>query len=64
MNQFVLPEMIAHAVFTALFFISFQWTALLLNLPLVAYNGNKIMNRTHMFDATEIFRTLPSHKVR
>ena len=48
LNQFVLPEMIAHAAFTVLFFFSFQWTALLLNLPLVGYNANKIMNRTHM----------------
>lgn len=39
--QFVLPEMGAHAFLTLLFLLSFQWIALLLNLPLVAFNVNK-----------------------
>ena len=75
--QFVLPEMIAHAFLTLLFLLSGQWLAFLLNAPLVAYNVNKwvcihfahttrltirIMSKNHMYDATEIFRTLSGHK--
>ncbi|KAJ3575062.1 hypothetical protein NP233_g1340 [Leucocoprinus birnbaumii] len=61
-NQFVLPENAAHAFLALLFLISGEWTALLLNLPLVAWNINKIVNKNHMLDATEIFRTLDGHK--
>ncbi|KAI6112034.1 cornichon [Pisolithus croceorrhizus] len=62
LNQFVLPENIAHAFLTLLFLLSGQWFAFLLNLPLVLYNINKIRNKVHMYDATEIFRTLSGHK--
>ncbi|KAF9526659.1 cornichon [Crepidotus variabilis] len=62
LNQFVLPENIAHAFITILFLISGQWGSFLLNLPLLAWNANKIRNKAHMYDATEIFRTLGGHK--
>jgi len=62
LNRFVLPENIAHAFLTTLFLLTGQWIALLLNAPLVAFNVNKIRNKTHVYDATEIFRSLPSHK--
>ncbi|KAI9637212.1 cornichon [Dioszegia hungarica] len=62
LNQFVLPEMIAHAFLTLCFLLSGQWLAFLLNAPLVGYNVNKIMSKNHMYDATEIFRTLSGHK--
>ena len=39
--QFVLPENLAHAFLSTLFLLSGQWTAFLLNAPLVAYNANK-----------------------
>lgn len=61
-TQFVLPEMIAHAFLTLCFLLSFQVVSFLLNAPLLAYNVNKVVNRNHMFDATEIFRTLGQHK--
>jgi len=62
LNQFVLPENIAQAFLTFLFLINFQWIAFLINAPLVAWNVNKITNKNHMYDATEIFRTLGTHK--
>jgi len=62
LNQFVLPENGAHAFLALLFLLSGQWTAFILNLPLVVFNANKILNKTHMYDATEIFRTLSAHK--
>lgn len=62
LNTFIIPEMMAHAFLTALFLMSFQVTAFLLNIPLLAYNANKVANKNHMLDATEIFRTLGQHK--
>ncbi|KZT00550.1 cornichon [Laetiporus sulphureus 93-53] len=62
LNQFVLPENSAHALLALLFLLSGQWVAFLLNAPLLAYNINKIRSKNHMYDATEIFRTLPNHK--
>ncbi|EKM81097.1 hypothetical protein AGABI1DRAFT_112798 [Agaricus bisporus var. burnettii JB137-S8] len=62
LNQFVLPENIAHASLTLLFLVFGQFTAFLLNLPLVLYNADKIRKKSHMYDATEIFRTLNGHK--
>lgn len=63
LNQFVVPESVAHAFLVLLFILSFQWTAFIINAPLLAYNVNKILiTKTHTFDATEIFRTLPQHK--
>ncbi|KZO96137.1 cornichon [Calocera viscosa TUFC12733] len=62
LNQFVLPEMIAHCVLTMLFLLCGQWFTFLLNVPLVAYNINKVNQKNHMYDATEIFRTLSGHK--
>ncbi|KAK2463154.1 hypothetical protein APHAL10511_004809 [Amanita phalloides] len=62
LNQFVLPEYAVHAFLTLLFFLSGQWMAFLINLPLVVFNGYKVFGKAHMYDATEIFRTLPAHK--
>ncbi|TFK44866.1 cornichon [Crucibulum laeve] len=62
LNQFVLPEYAAHAFLALLFLLSGQWTALLFNIPLIAFNVNKILNKNHMYDATEIFRSLPGHQ--
>ncbi|KAK2463155.1 hypothetical protein APHAL10511_004810 [Amanita phalloides] len=58
LNQFVLPEYGAHAFLSLLFLLSGQWIALVLNIPLMAWNANKVLNKYHMYDATEIFRTL------
>ncbi|ORZ15128.1 cornichon [Absidia repens] len=62
LNQFVLPEMGAHAFLFFMFLINGSWIALLLNLPLVVYNIQKVTSNRHMYDATEIFRTLSAHK--
>ncbi|KAI8147126.1 cornichon protein-domain-containing protein [Fennellomyces sp. T-0311] len=62
LNQFVLPEMATHAFLFFMFLINGSWLAVLLNLPLVGYNVKKVLNSQHMYDATEIFRTLSIHK--
>ncbi|KAK9387090.1 cornichon [Lipomyces mesembrius] len=62
LNSYILPEAGVQAFLTFLFLINGYWIALLLNLPLVAYNINKVINNNHLLDATEIFRTLNEHK--
>jgi hypothetical protein len=62
LNQFVIPEYGAHAFLVLIFLLRGEWMALLWNLPLLAWNANKLINKTHMYDATEIFRTLPQHQ--
>lgn len=36
--------------------------SLLLNVPLLAYNARKIVDKSYLLDATEIFRTLNRYK--
>jgi hypothetical protein len=62
LNQFVLPEMMVHTLLTVIFLLSGNWIALGLNLPLTAWNIHKITQKRHMYDATDIFRTLSKHK--
>ncbi|KAG2227525.1 hypothetical protein INT45_002210, partial [Circinella minor] len=62
LNQFVLPEMGAHAFLFFMFLINGSWFSMILNLPLVAFNIRKVTSNHHMYDATEIFRTLNVHK--
>ncbi|KAJ8652553.1 hypothetical protein O0I10_011812 [Lichtheimia ornata] len=62
LNQFVLPEMGAHAFLFFMFLVNGSWLSMLLNLPLVAFNVQKVTQSRHMYDATEIFRTISQHK--
>ena len=41
LNAFVLPEHAVHAFLTLLFLLGFQWTCIILNAPLLAFNVNK-----------------------
>ncbi|KAG5636579.1 hypothetical protein H0H81_007587 [Sphagnurus paluster] len=62
LNKLVVPENAVHGSLAILFLLSGQWVAFALNAPLVAYNVNKIINKQHTYDATEIFRTIDKHK--
>ncbi|KAG8533197.1 uncharacterized protein KY384_001980 [Bacidia gigantensis] len=62
LNTYIVPEAAVHAFLTTLFLINGYWVALILNLPLVAYNAKKIYENQHLLDATEIFRKLNVHK--
>ena len=61
-NQLIVPEAALHAILSLLFLLNGYWFVFLLNLPVLAYNINKIYNKTQLLDATEIFRTLGKHK--
>mmetsp|Transcript_20422 Transcript_20422/g.28638 ORF Transcript_20422/g.28638 Transcript_20422/m.28638 type:complete len:140 (-) Transcript_20422:148-567(-) len=58
LNLFVYPEMIGHAVLTVLFLVTGRWFLFFLNLPLVAWHAYRYNLRTHMLDATQIYRDL------
>lgn len=61
-NQLIVPEAALHAIISLLFLLNGYWFVFLLNLPVLAYNLNKIYNKVQLLDATEIFRTLGKHK--
>ncbi|KAJ3021967.1 hypothetical protein HKX48_007345 [Thoreauomyces humboldtii] len=62
LNTFVIPEKAVHAFLWLTFLLSGSWIAMLMNTPLLAYHINQVINNRHLYDATEIFRTLPQHK--
>ncbi|KAE9971028.1 COPII-coated vesicle protein [Venturia inaequalis] len=62
LNTYIIPEAAVHAFLTILFVINGYWLAILLNLPLLLWNGKKIFENQHLLDATEIFRKLNVHK--
>lgn len=62
LNTYIVPEAAVHGFLTFLFLINGYWLALLLNLPLLAFNAKKIFENQHLLDATEIFRKLNVHK--
>ncbi|GAB1208983.1 hypothetical protein APSETT445_007748 [Aspergillus pseudonomiae] len=62
LNAYIIPEAAVHAFLTFLFVINGYWLAILLNLPLLAFNAKKIYDNAHLLDATEIFRKLNVHK--
>ncbi|KAJ7113074.1 cornichon [Mycena epipterygia] len=61
-NKFVLPEIIAHAYFVALFLLSKDWTTVLLNAPLLAYNANKVRSNTHIYAPATLYKNMPGYK--
>lgn len=62
LNPYFLPEAVLHAFLASLFLINGYWFVFLLNLPVLAYNVRKFINKNNTLDATEIFRTLSKHK--
>ena len=62
LNTYIVPEAAVHGFITILFLINGYWIALILNLPLLVWNGKKIFENQHLLDATEIFRKLNVHK--
>lgn len=62
LNKFIIPKAAVHGVLSILFLLHGYWFVFLLNLPLLAFNVDKIYKNTHLLDATEIFRTLGKNK--
>lgn len=62
LNQFVLPEIGLQTFLFVIFLFTGHWFTMFINLPITAYNIKKVTDHAHMYDATEIFRTLSKHK--
>ncbi|KAF4121753.1 protein cornichon [Geosmithia morbida] len=62
LNTYIIPEAAVHGFLTFMFLINGYWMPLILNLPLLGWNIKKIVDNTHLLDATEIFRKLNVHK--
>ncbi|KAG4100723.1 cornichon [Neocallimastix lanati (nom. inval.)] len=62
LNHFVIPNYIAHAIMTLFFLFTGKWLTFLFNLPLLCYNIKRYIDNRHLFDATEIIRTLSYDK--
>ncbi|VVT57608.1 uncharacterized protein SAPINGB_P005780 [Magnusiomyces paraingens] len=62
LNFFILPEAGIQAAVALLLLLSGQWLSFIFNLPILFFNAKKYINKTHLLDATEIFRTLGRHK--
>jgi hypothetical protein len=44
LNAYIIPEAAVHAFLTTLFLINGYWLALILNLPLLAFNAKKYVS--------------------
>lgn len=49
LNTYIVPEAAVHAFLTFLFLINGCWLAILLNLPLLAFNAKKCVALTHTY---------------
>lgn len=61
-NKLITPEAALHGILSVLMLLNGFWFVFLLNLPVFAYNLNRIYRKNQLLDATEIFRTLGKHK--
>ncbi|WBW73354.1 cornichon family protein Erv14 [Schizosaccharomyces osmophilus] len=62
LNQYIIPEILTHTGMTLLLLLAGKWVLVLFNLPLIVFHVNQIIHKTHVLDATEIFRQLGRHK--
>lgn len=62
LNPYILPEIAVHTFTTFLVLISGNWVSLLFNIPIVAWNIKKVLDKNTSLDATEIFRTVSKHQ--
>ncbi|PRP81978.1 ER-derived vesicles protein ERV14 [Planoprotostelium fungivorum] len=58
LNAFLLPEIIGHAVLSALFLFTGRFWLFLLNVPLLAWHAYKVSTKSIRLDATQIYRTI------
>ncbi|GJY58695.1 cornichon homolog 1-like protein [Tanacetum coccineum] len=61
-NAVVVPEMVAHGVWCALFLVTGHWIMFLFALPITIYNAMLYSKRQHLIDVTEVFRSLDAEK--
>lgn len=60
--QYILPEAVIQTTTAVILLLCGDWFSFLLNVPLLAWNARKFLNKAYLLDATDIFRTLQDHK--
>ncbi|XP_071720232.1 protein cornichon homolog 1-like [Rutidosis leptorrhynchoides] len=61
-NKVIIPEMVVHGVWCALFLITGHWFMFLITLPITIYNSMLYSKRRHLIDVTEVFRSIDAEK--
>ncbi|KAJ0721211.1 hypothetical protein HanOQP8_Chr08g0273101 [Helianthus annuus] len=61
-NAVVIPEMVVHGVWCALFLMTGHWVLFLLTLPIKIYNTMLYSKKRHLIDVTEVFRSIDAEK--
>ncbi|KAJ1658691.1 hypothetical protein IWQ61_002121, partial [Dispira simplex] len=62
LNQWVVPEILAHGTLTLLFLLMGAWSCVLVNTPLLIWNVYKVTQKKHLYDPTVVFRHLSEYK--
>ncbi|KAJ1980318.1 hypothetical protein H4R35_001171 [Dimargaris xerosporica] len=62
LNQWVVPEILAHGFLTLMFLLLGIWSCFLINLPLLAWHIYKVYEKRHLYDPTVVFRHLTDYK--
>lgn len=63
LNALVMPEYLLQAFLSLMFLLTLRVVPLVVHSILTAYNYSKYRRNKHLFDATEIFRTVGVHKI-
>jgi hypothetical protein len=53
-NKYVMPHFLAHAVVMGLLFLSGNWWAFVLNLPLLVYRFHSYQSKTHLYSPNNV----------
>lgn len=62
LNPYLLPEIGLHSFVALTMLLSGNWFSLILNLPILVWNFDKVFKKRIRLDATEIFRTVSRHQ--
>ena len=58
----MLPDVVLQTTTAVSLLLFGDWFSFLLNIPILAYNGNRVLKKKYLLDPTDIFRTLNDHK--
>mmetsp|Transcript_38666 Transcript_38666/g.152687 ORF Transcript_38666/g.152687 Transcript_38666/m.152687 type:complete len:139 (-) Transcript_38666:1825-2241(-) len=61
-NRYRWPEYITHLCLFLMLLVRGQYLVSLINLPVLAHDGNQLTNNQHLLDNTTIFVQLPKEK--
>ncbi|OIR57234.1 MAG: ER-derived vesicles protein ERV14 [Amphiamblys sp. WSBS2006] len=63
LNKYLVFEFLLHAGQTALFVLGLQAKIVLVNAPLLAYDGNRVFRNNFLYDPTKLFQNVEKYKM-